>query len=1524
VSGTPGESAAGPSPVDRSRWRRAQSLFAAAVDLPAAERAALLARECADDHALRDEVSALLESHDRPGVLDRLADAVVAPTMSVVRAGPSSAEGRVISHYLIGERLGSGGMGLVHRARDERLGRTIALKFLPPHLGGSEDAKRRFMLEARAAAALEHPNVCTIYEIGETPEGDLFIAMPFYEGETLESRLTRGPLPVDDAVGIARAVALGLGAAHQRAIVHRDIKPSNVMLVADGRLKILDFGVAKVADSTITGSGARLGTAAYMSPEQACGNPVDARTDMWSLGVMLYEMLAGRRPFEGPTSSALLFAILTGEPAPLRDLRPEVPPALSDAVARALAKTPGRRFMSMADFVAALDAIDDRAATRTDLDASPAAAERRHLAVLVATVSDYASLVEQLEPRALDDLLARLRAEAVDVVRRHGGLVNYAIGDEIVALFGLPAGHEDDELRAVRAALELRTRAEALGTDAGRRAGLPIAVQAGIGSGSVVVQRLREGPRRYYVSGDAAIAAARLAAAAGPSGVAVGPECHRAVGPFVLSGAGPAVDVRAGQPPVAAFRVLAERPADARLDTLEQTDLTPYTGRASELSRLDRIVDRACSGEGRMVTVVGDAGIGKSRLLYELRRRVGSRGVRILLGRCQSYGGLSPYLPFVRILTEALGVSGNRPPGDEVAARITALDPSLEPFVPLYLHLLSVESAGKALPRHLHGEHLHTALLDALTAIVTVLARLSPVLLLLEDWHWADEGSRDVVDRLADIVDSCAVVLVLTSRPEGSGLAELSGRSEVLRLEPLDSEGAVAILRAVFQARDVNSALVTHIHERTGGNPFFIEQVAHTLVEEGAIAIDEGLAVAPRQLDALRLPETVQAVIRARLDRLGPDALEVLRVASVIGREFTRRLLASALEPTLDLDRALDRLRASGLVQLTHVVPEPGYRFKHVLTQEVAYGSLLEHQRRTLHATIGRALERDGGRGRDDLAETLAHHFSRAEEWTDAIRYGRQAVGRLGALSQYGDALTALERVQEWVPRLPDDEARRELRADLLLDQERLCETLGQRGRQQQIIGELISLLAPFGASARLAEAYLRQGDLLTLLKQFDAADRALGTVLRISRERSDEALERNVFRSMGLLRWHEGRHQEALDFAGRALAIDRRRGDEVAVTGDLSNIGAILISLGEYDRSRAVLEEALAMPVLQTEPARVQYVLHNLANVERATGNIDRAIEYLERAGQVSMGLLPIQQSFNLLSLANLRLQQGRLDDALATFGEAVDLSRRARHADGLAQGLRALGEVEAGLGRDGDATAHLIEAATLFAQLEDHEAEVQVSSVVAVLLERQQNWPDADRTWRAVRTQAQGLGDRRVELDAVEGIARVARRSGGPLATVAAGFEEALALAVNLGDTPRQAALHNTLGILGWEGGRYPDALAHYEAALRLCRVLHKAADEGLILNSIGIVLVRLQRFEEARTVLEEAAALNEATGERQLEADTLVALGDLSLRFGRARDALTYFERAAAIGERTTDERMARRLADARAALTEPKGR
>ena len=350
MSLTPGELG---SDVSDARWRRLEALLVAAIDLPDESRNELIARECDGDAAMAAELRALLAAHDRAGMLDR----PLARWSGLAEDADRSllAPGSVIrQRYEILEQLGVGGMGVVYRARDRRLERTVALKFLPPALSAEPQAKRRFLTEARAAAALEHVNVCTVYEIGETDAGQLFIAMALVEGESLRRVIERGPLPAAQAVDIARQLAGALGSAHAHGIVHRDVKPGNVMLGPSGVVKLVDFGVAKLEGLVVTTGGVTPGTAAYMSPEQVRGEDVDHRTDLWALGVVLYEMLAGQRPFGGGTDATVAHAITTREPARLRSLDPSVPAALDELVARALTKDRERRFQSAGEMLSAL------------------------------------------------------------------------------------------------------------------------------------------------------------------------------------------------------------------------------------------------------------------------------------------------------------------------------------------------------------------------------------------------------------------------------------------------------------------------------------------------------------------------------------------------------------------------------------------------------------------------------------------------------------------------------------------------------------------------------------------------------------------------------------------------------------------------------------------------------------------------------------------------------------------------------------------------------------------------------------------------------------------------------------------------------------------------------------------------------------------------------------------------------------------------------------------------------------------
>jgi tetratricopeptide (TPR) repeat protein/class 3 adenylate cyclase len=1473
------------STADPGGWDRVGKILSAAAELDAEERDRFLDRRCEGDAALRGEIDALLRAHEGVGPLDRLSSEVMEPLVAPLRGGARPDPER----YEVGREIGRGGMGVVYRCRDLELQRDVALKFLPPRPGPGDEARRRFLGEARAAARLDHPNICTIHEIGETPEGGLFIAMPLYEGETLDRRLVRGPLDWTEAVDVAAQAARGLERAHRAGIVHRDVKPGNLCMTAEGVVKILDFGIAKVADRATGNPGELLlGTAAYMSPEQAGGEAVDFRTDLWSLGAVLFEMLTGERLFSGGDPRAVAAAIRDGGPPPLGRLRGTAPAPVLRVAEALLARQPSARPPSAADVARRLVAAGEGHTPGGDEAGEPVRlapeGERRQATVLALALDGYASLLERLGPGELDARIARLQAAVEEVVERHGGLVNDVAGDGITALFGIPLTREDDVQRAVASAAELLDLAE-LGPE--RPGEVALGFRAGIATGTVVAIPSAHGG--YRLAGEPARAAARLAAEAGSGQLRLDEESRRT--------------------------------GRSRDRPFRQAGLTPFTGRKEELASLASRFERARRGEGSVATVVGEAGVGKSRLLHELRHRLGGGPpARVLHGHCHPRLGGGPYHPLVEVLLEILDRPA-RPSGDgaegEVADAVRGLDPNLERFVPFYLHLLSIPGRRHPLPPRLRGEQLRAGMREALVAILIVACREAPTALLLEDWHWADEASSEVLKELARTVEAHPLFVVVTVRPGYGTEWGVARRGTVIHLASLAPEASAGMARSILGAAELPEDVAGALHDRSGGNPFFLEELCQSLREAGVLRFEGERVRLSGTPEDLHLPTTIQGVIRTRLDRLPLETREVVRSAAVLGRDFALPILERLGHERYALGRSLERLTSLGILQQVQVVPERRFRFKHVLTREVAYDTLLEHQRMALHGKAGRAIEELHPGRLAEAASRLAHHFSRAERWPEAVRYGLAWARRARELSEYGDSLQILEEVDGWVARLPAGEQRRELQVEAILEQEELCETLGLRGRQQELLDRVGGLLDAETDRRRLAEVYRRRGDVYTLLKRFDEAEEALDAALDLARETGDAVLQGAVLRSLGLTGWHQGRNDEALRHIDEALGIDRERGDADAMTADLNNKAKILKDRGDHAAALACLEQALELLEETPSDAKKSYTLHNMGNMYRALGELDRAIEALSEAEELAHRRhLPVQRAFHLTAIAHIHLSCERIEEAVRTYETSVDVARRARYAEGLAHSLRPLGELLAGLGREAEALPYLQEAARLFGRLGNPGAEAAVWRTTAETAERAGELRWAKDAWGRCAELAGVVGDRDGRVEALGGLGRVQRELEPDGAAARAPLEAALELAREARDRRREGGLLNSLGILEWRHGAWDRALERYGEALEVFRDLDDEVHAGLILNSLGVTLGKAGRTSPARARLLEGLELHRRTGERLLEGHALAALGDLALEAGRTDEARSRFaaslEIRRAIGDRRGEGWMHERLA------------
>jgi tetratricopeptide (TPR) repeat protein len=594
------------------------------------------------------------------------------------------------------------------------------------------------------------------------------------------------------------------------------------------------------------------------------------------------------------------------------------------------------------------------------------------------------------------------------------------------------------------------------------------------------------------------------------------------------------------------------------------------------------------------------------------------------------------------------------------------------------------------------------------------------------------------------------------------------------------------------------------------------------------------------------------------------------------------------------LSSSLQVLQKQGLIQQLRVLPEHVYRFKNVLTQEVAYDSLLVHQRRALHQAAGEAIETLYKDRIEEQVELLVHHYSLAENWERAIHFGIQSADKAVGLSRFGEALAMLEQAQEWIAKLPAGEESEGPLASVLLKQERLCETLRLRERQQELIDRLLDMLVPAGDRGLLAEVLVRQGELFTLLGRFEDAERALTEALGIHRELDNPTGECVALRTIGFLRWQQGRYDDSLESNKKALAIDLAQNDRAAYAQDLTNIASVLRNQGHAREALRYLEEALQIHEEMRRPHLQAYNLHVMGNTYRDLGDAEKAFECYQRANQTGIEhKLPLNRVIVVTSLASLAWENGWVDESLRFNSDLIGITRGLGLKHELALALATRSQRLLDLERSEEAIPLLREATETFAELGEKQEEARTLSSLAYVQERYSDDPvDSLAIWEKVRSLRREQDDPIGQLEALEGMSRVARSQLKKPDLAVEYLRQAFQVASTVGDPARQGDLLNTMGILEWGRGNYGTALDHYRKAHSIFLDAGDRVHVGLMLNSIGVTLAKMGRKGEAASRLHEALQTHRETGQRLLEGHALAALGDLFAEPGSYDQALDHY--------------------------------
>jgi tetratricopeptide (TPR) repeat protein len=809
----------------------------------------------------------------------------------------------------------------------------------------------------------------------------------------------------------------------------------------------------------------------------------------------------------------------------------------------------------------------------------------------------------------------------MDEIHKWEGTITQFTGDGAMALFGAPIAHEDHAQRACYAALSIQKAMVGYGEKVRKERGLDFQMRIGLNSGPVVVGSIGDDLRMDYTAiGDTTNLAARVEQAAKPGEVWMSQETRNIIRGYFKEESVGEIPLKGRAQPQHLYRLISDLPeVRTRFAVGLARGMTDLVGRRPEMEALRSAYERVKGGEAQVVDVVGEAGVGKSRLVYEFQKILGANET-LLTGICVPYGRNINFLPVINVVKACFGIVEGMTEEDVGNQIMERAQNGLSPMIPFYRNLLSLKVDD---PRFnvLDPEGRKYGTFEGVKNLLLAMSEEKPLVIFLEDVHWMDKISEEFFTYFSHCIHDHKILMISTSRPEGAPHRAQGAHYQRLGLETLSFDASIRLVRNILGGLPLAPEIEKKIVEKTGGNPFFVEEIVRDLLDRGDLVKSGDQYICPRPIDQLEIPNTVQGVLAARMDRLSEDLKQTMQVASVIGRDFAFRLLKSIMELGEELRVRLTNLVGLEILYEKALYPELEYIFKNVLTQEVAYESLLKQRRQEIHGRIARAIEQLYPDRLPEHYELLAHHYGRSGNTEKAIEYlvlaaekSNQNKAAQAACDFFGEALRMVEIAH--ISLDPDKERR---------------------------------------IHQGLASASVDIGDIHTALKNYKKA-------MEVCQKHNAIADEMEILVETGWARWFTlMEREEAIRFYEEEIARAREVGDKGVESRILSIKGFYLATLGYRHEGHKMTVEAEAMALQTGNPGAVAATRGIRAIAERWLGRPNKTVELTEGLIDALSKILSLSQLSGLIFIRGLSLAEiGRIEEALAALKHGIDLCEK------------------------------------------------------------------------------------------------------------------------------------------------------------------------------------------------------------------------------------------------------------------------